>query len=161
MEKLIEGKVARILSENVIILNVGANAGVKPGAAFVVFARGEEVIDPETGEALGCWEVPKGHLRATHVQERMTTCESFLPGAKPAEQADKGTNVLSAALIAHSMRPETWRKSRVPLSVNRSDVSGMPSIGPISIGDPVREFPIGEPADKMRKPDKPAKKDAS
>jgi len=140
MASPIEGKVARILSENCVILNVGSAAGVKPGMLFVVLALGEEVVDPESGEVLGRWELPKGHLRVAHVQERLATCEAWSPPRKE-EPEDPTTNVLSAALIAHSMRPETWGgQTGRKLNVKRSEITGMPNVGPISVGDAVREF---------------------
>jgi len=152
MASLIEGKVAQILSENCVILNVGAQAGVKTGMAFVVLARGDEVKDPETGEVLGRWEVPKGYLRVTHVQERLATCEGFVPG-RPAREEDASTQVLSAAMIAHSMRPETWRHGPAArLNVNRGQVTGMPVIGPISVGDPVRELPAQPESVEVEQP---------
>ena len=139
MNRLIEGKVAQILSDKYLVVNVGAAAGVKVGMRFVVLARGEEVKDPATGEVLGQWEVPKGFLRATHVQERLSTCEgsSPFPGENAAE--DSSTGVLSAAMITASMRPETWRGG-MRLDVNRAQVAGMPFVGPISVGDTVREL---------------------
>ena len=160
MSALIEGKVARILSGNVIVINVGAHAGVKPRMQFVVLMQGEEVKDPETGEALGRWEAPKGHLIASHVQERMSTCQGYVPGHK-AEPEDPSTNVLSAALITHSMRPETWRSTHsAKLNVNRSEMAGMPVIGPISVGDVVRQVEGMEPptgkAATAAKPDEKA-----
>ncbi len=141
MSELIEGKIAQILSENFVVINVGSESGVKVGMMFVVLAAGEEVKDPETGEVLGKWEVPKGTIRVTHVQSRLATCEGFRP-AEPGEE-EVGTHVLSAALIAHSLRPETWRhRDATRLDINRSQVQGMPRIGPISVGDPVREVSL-------------------
>ena len=141
MSELIEGKIAQILSENFVVINVGSESGVKVGMMFVVLACGEAVEDPETGEVLGKWEVPKGTIRVTHVQPRLATCEGFRP-PEPGEE-EVGTHVLSAALIAHSLRPETWRhKDATRLDINRSQVQGMPQIGPISVGDPVREVSL-------------------
>jgi len=142
----IEGRVAKILSDNIVILNVGTATGVKPGMAFVVLAQGEEVKDPESGETLGRWEVPKGFLRVTHAQERLSTCEGFLPGKEGAEKKDPRTDVLSAALMADCMRPETWRAVSTSLNVNRSELSGMPAIGPVSVGDVAREMAVAAPA---------------
>jgi len=140
MSQPIQGRIAQILSENMIIINVGAQAGVRRGMQFAVLMQGEEVTDPETGEVLGRWEVPKGYVVATHVQDRLATCEGCTPG-RHAQQEDPSTNVLSAALIAHSMRPETWRAATsTKLKVNRSEVAGMPAVGPISVGDVVRQI---------------------
>ena len=137
MSELVEGKVAQILSDKFIVLNVGAQRGVSLGMTFVVLAQGEEVKDPGTGEVLGRWEVPKGFLIAAHAQERMSTCEAApAPGA---ENVDASTQVLSAAMIEASMRPETWGGSGPRLDVNRSQMRGLPKMGPVSVGDTVRE----------------------
>ena len=139
MNQLIEGKVAQILSENCIIINVGAKAGVRTGMTFAVLAQGEAVKDPATGEVLGRWEVPKGYLRATHVQDRLSTCTGCSPDFGTGQAEDSSSQVLSASMIAASMRPETWGGRGAGLNVNRAQVSGLPAIGPISVGDTVRE----------------------
>jgi len=142
MGTLIEGRIAQILSEDHVVLNVGARDGVKLGMVFVVLAQGDEVKDPETGEVLGRWEMPKGHLCVTHVQERLATCAGYDPSKAKGVEGEASL-VLSAALVAHSMRPETWReKSGARLNVDRSQLTGLPRIGPISVGDTVRELPI-------------------
>ena len=54
----VEGKVAKILGSNEIVLNRGRNDGVRTGMVFEVFSpEGEEVWDPDTGETLGTVEV--------------------------------------------------------------------------------------------------------
>lgn len=138
MSDLIEGRVAEILSDKHIIINAGSKAGVAVGMTFVVLAQGDEVKDPSSGEPLGHWELPKGYLRVTHVQERMATCEGCTPAAPPAGD-EEPYRVLSATMIDASMRPESWGGAAAPLDVNRSQVTGLPRIPPISIGDPVRE----------------------
>lgn len=159
MSELIEGKVAQILSDNCVVLNIGIGAGARVGMIFVALAQGEEVKDPETGVLLGRWEIPKGYLRATHVQEWLTTCEGYAPGGRNAPD-DPSTDVLSAALITHSMHPESWREKGGHLNVDRSQVSGMPKIGPISVGDTVREFrPAQEPqTESASAPERPKEK---
>jgi hypothetical protein len=139
MSKLVEGKVAKILLEKFIIITAGSATGATPGMLFVVLAQGEEVKDPTTGEPLGRWEVPKGYLRATHVQERMTTCEACPSPVAGEKSDDAESQVLSASMIEASMRPETWGGNASRLEVNRSQMAGMPRIGPVSIGDTVRE----------------------
>jgi hypothetical protein len=146
MGELLEGKVAQILSDKYIIITVGALAGAKSGMAFVVLSQGEEVKDPATGAALGRWELPKGYLRATHVQERITTCEGIPPPGQDSRSGEEGTDVLSATMIADSLRPETWGGSGARLNVNRAQVAGVPRIGPISVGDIVRECRLDAPA---------------
>ena len=108
MGELLEGKVAQILSDKYIVIAVGALAGAKVGMTFVVLSQGDEVKDPATGAVLGRWELPKGYLRATHVQERITTCEGIPAPGQDSRAGDESTGVLSATMIADSLRPETW-----------------------------------------------------
>ena len=145
MSELLESKVAQILSDKYIVIAIGALAGAKAGMTFVVLAQGEEVKDPASGAVLGRWELPKGYLRATHVQERITTCEGIPAPGQDSRATDETTGVLSATMIADSLRPETWGGSGGRLNVNRAQVAGVPRIGPISVGDSVRECRL-EPA---------------
>jgi hypothetical protein len=146
MAELLESQVAQILSDKYIVIAIGALAGAKVGMTFIVLMQGEEVKDPATGAVLGRWELPKGYLRATHVQERMTTCEG-IPAPGQDSRATDETGVLSATMIADSLRPETWGGAGDRLNVNRAQVAGLPRIGPISVGDVVRECRLDQPAD--------------
>ena len=135
----IEGKIAAILNESVLVINVGGDAGVREGMVFVVLAEGGAVKDPDTGEALGRWEVPKGHVRATLVQPRLSTCAAVDLFQSQGEKADPSTQTLSAAMIAASF--DRARAGGTKLNVRRADISGMPEIGPIQVGDRVRSIP--------------------
>ena len=137
MSHTIEGKVAKILSERHLVVNLGAMHGVKPGVVFAILAEGDEVKDPDTSEVLGRWEMPKGQVVVTNSQERLSTCEACGPGAEK-DDVDPRTRVLSADMTDLAMRPENVSGRKSKLNVNRRDVSGMPQIGPISVGDKVR-----------------------
>ena len=68
----VEGKVAKILGNNEIVINRGTSEGVRPGMLFEVFApEGEEVWDPDTGETLGTVEDVTAHAQVTEVKERL------------------------------------------------------------------------------------------
>jgi Flagellar assembly protein T, C-terminal domain len=68
----LEGKVAKILGNNEIVINRGRKEGVRPGMLFEIFAaEGEEVWDPDTGETLGTVEDVKAHGEVTEVKERL------------------------------------------------------------------------------------------
>jgi hypothetical protein len=68
----LEGKVAKILGNNEIVINRGRSEGVRPGMLFEIFtAEGEEVWDPDTGETLGTVEDVKAHAEVTEVKERL------------------------------------------------------------------------------------------
>ena len=62
MEK-IEGKVAKILDEYSIVINVGRNNGVVDGMVFAVFVQSnEDIKDPDSSEVLGKLENIKEHV---------------------------------------------------------------------------------------------------
>ncbi len=139
----VEGKVAKILDDQTLVLNVGSAQGVVQGMVFSVFAPVEEVKDPDTGQSLGAWEAVKGYVQASHPQERLTVCRAYVP-QQPAtlDPKERGTHVLSAEMIEVSMlRGGTQPKAR--LNVDRSQLSGMPEIGPIKVGDRARSVEEG------------------
>jgi len=59
-----------------VILNVGSDDGVSKGDLYLVYALGEEIFDPDSGESLGQIEILKGRGKVTHVQRKMCTLES-------------------------------------------------------------------------------------
>jgi hypothetical protein len=58
-----------------ITINRGEGAGVEAGQMFNVFAEGEELVDPDTGEALGREEILVGKARIINVQAKLSTAE--------------------------------------------------------------------------------------
>ena len=137
MAQTIEGKVAKILSDTHLVVNLGAMHGIRVGAVFVILAEGDEVKDPDTGEALGRWEVTKGRVVATNVQQRLTTCEALAAAAEKPTEVDPTRRVLSAEMIEVAMGGLSGH-GKAKLNVDQQDVSGMPRIGPIRVGDKVR-----------------------
>ncbi len=132
----IEGKIARILDEYNVVINVGRLHGVTEGRFFVIYSPGEEDLkDPDTGKSLGCLEVVKGYVSATHVQDNLTLCTAELPG-QGGEVS--GTQTLSGAMMAESMGLRA--KVEAKLNVNPLQVSGMMRGGAISVGDRVRSL---------------------
>jgi len=138
MAQPIEGKVAKILSDQTMILNIGRAAGVAQGMIFCIFAPVEDVTDPETGESLGSWEAVKGYVQATHPQERLTVCRAFTPHPKQtSDPSERGTHTLSSELVAVSML-SGGPLAKARLNVDASQVAGMPEVGPITVGDSAR-----------------------
>ncbi len=136
MAEVIAGKVAKIIDEYSLIINVGRKDGVSEGMVFVVYAEGDEVKDPDTGRSLGKWEIIKGRIVAAHVQELLSMC-SARPVPPSDKDVDPRTQTLSAAMIAVSLA--SGERTRGPrLNVSKADISGMPAVGPIGVGDRVR-----------------------
>ena len=144
MAEPIEGKVAKILDAQTLVLNVGRAAGVVQGMVFCVYAAVEDVADPDTGESLGSWEAVKGYVQATHPQERLAVCRAFTPkAAKSEDPKERGTHTLSSELVAVSML-SGGPLAQARLEVNKGQLSGMPEIGPISVGDLARSVDESE-----------------
>ncbi len=146
MEK-IEGKVAKILDEYSIVINVGRDNDVVDGMVFVVFVQSDdEVKDPDSGEALGKLEHVKDYIFVSHVQDKFSTCVAGEKEVSPREAESQGAQTLSGAMMAESMtvRPGGGRLSNEKLNVNTSQVTGVPQLGPISVGDMVRAVEIEE-----------------
>ncbi|NOZ20465.1 MAG: hypothetical protein GXP25_05180 [Planctomycetes bacterium] len=135
----IEGKIAKIIDEQHVIISVGKSHGVKDGMNFTVFALGDVVADPENGEPLERWELPKGGIVAMHAQEKISICMAEPQKKKERAKVDPSTQTLSADMIYVSKRREQRGEAGpAALNVNKSQIEGMPDIGPISVGDLVR-----------------------
>ena len=78
MNEPIRGKVAQVLNEREIAINVGTAHGVYVGMYFdVIDAQNAEIKDPDTGEVLGSIERPKVRLEITHVQEKLSVATTY------------------------------------------------------------------------------------
>lgn len=91
--------VAKLLDKRKLVINRGLNSGIALGQTFVVFERGEDVIDPATGESLGALELIKGKGHIIHVQDKMAILELETP-----EQGR--TKTLSEIMATLSGRPD-------------------------------------------------------
>ena len=69
--------VARIVNDQKVVLNKGAQDGISNGNRFVVFSLGQEIFDPITGESLGILENIKGKGEVIHVQDRVSTMRTI------------------------------------------------------------------------------------
>ncbi len=145
MAKVIEGKVTRILDEYRIVINVGRIDEVKEGMVFVVFTQSEdEIKDPDSGEVLGKLENVKDYISVAHVQDRFSTCVAREKKKMTKEGEAMGVQTLSGAMMAESMtaRPESGKIDTEKLNVNTSQITGIPQLGPISVGDKISSVEI-------------------
>ena len=58
-----------------VFLSAGEDLGVKVGDEFVVYKKGKEIKDPETGEVLGFRTTKSGRVRVTEVQKKLAIAE--------------------------------------------------------------------------------------
>ncbi len=69
-------KVAKVISEDEVIINKGTNHDVKSGQTFLIYSIGEEIKDPDSGEILEALEIVRGTGKITHVQEKIAYLKS-------------------------------------------------------------------------------------
>lgn len=74
------GKVVKVAEnaydDDEVVINKGENDGISPNDRFLIYAIGEELFDPDTGENLGKLEIVKGIAKPKHIQEKTTTLVS-------------------------------------------------------------------------------------
>lgn len=128
MAEPISGSVAAVIDDTTLVLNVGYRDGVCAEMVFTVFSEGQEIVDPQSGESLGRWEIVKAQVVVTHVQERMCTARS------PIEGETERAGTLSAQMVRDSFAQTGRRK----LEVRATDISGRPQAKPIAVGDRAR-----------------------
>ena len=59
-----------------IYLNAGSDVGVTPGMTFVIFKKGEELVDPATGLSLGAEETMIATLEVVTVKEKFSIAKT-------------------------------------------------------------------------------------
>ena len=64
-------RVIKIISDTEILVNAGANRGIKEGNILTIRGKDEEIIDPFSNESLGYLPVNKAQVRVYTVYENM------------------------------------------------------------------------------------------
>ena len=134
MQDIISGKVAAVIDDTTLVLNLGSKDGVREGMLFAIVVECQELKDPDSGESLGDWEMVKARVIVDHVQDAMCTVRSPLMS----ERDRPGT--LSAMMVQHSLGNFGGRygQEREHLEIRLSDTSGRPQSQPIAVGDGAR-----------------------
>ena len=69
--------IASIINSTRVVINRGAEHGIKKGQRMLVYSLSkEEIKDPNTGESLGYLEIYKGTGKIINIQEKMSIVES-------------------------------------------------------------------------------------
>ena len=105
MTEPIRGKVAQVLNEREVAINVGAARGVTIGMYFdVMDAPDEDIRDPDTEEVLGSIERPKIRLKITHVQEKLSVASTYR--SEQVNIGGSGYDILGP--FSRSLMPPNW-----------------------------------------------------
>lgn len=75
----VSGKVAGILNERELTINIGSKDGVIVGMKFKILAESPlEVRDPENDELLGVVDREKVRVKASEVYDRFSVCRTYV-----------------------------------------------------------------------------------
>jgi len=136
---LLQGKVAKILTEREVVINIGSTQGVKKGMRFAILApTPEEILDPETDEVLDVVDRTKVLVQATEVRDKITICSTY-----------RTINIPGGAFSAGSIALGLFDPPRKVFETLRIEDSSLPApLSPdesyVKIGDRVKQ--VEEPS---------------
>lgn len=73
---VIIGKIAQIIDEYTVVINRGRENGVEEGMRFIIYEMGDEIIDPDTKQPLGNFEIVKLKVKVINVNIKFSTAIS-------------------------------------------------------------------------------------
>lgn len=139
MSNLLDGKVAKILNSRELVINIGSKQGVALGMIFEVLdPKGENIVDPDTGEVLGSVDRPKVKVKITRVLEKISVANTYQ--YKQINVGGSGLGSFSLHGFAQELMPPKWVNKYETLKTTEKtweDVDEKDCF--VKIGDPVRQ----------------------
>lgn len=127
-------KIAKIVDDTTFIITGGARQEIEEGEYFNIIQPDEfEVIDPDTGSALGSYKLIKGKIIAETVYDNFTICRT----ETYTDQISSGGLNGITNILAQKSETVTLHKR---LDVNEDDITGGLTPEPISVGDIVEKM---------------------
>lgn len=84
----LRGKVAAVLNDQFLVINLGTRDGVAEGMKFAVLgAEPIIVLDPDSGEELDELDPEKIRVQVIEVRERVSICGTYRPSIVPMDMA--------------------------------------------------------------------------
>lgn len=119
-------KVIKIIDDYRIVINGGRNDLLKYGDKLEIYAKGDPIKDPDTGEILGNLDLIKGRVSIKDIFEKFAVCQSRTETSHSAVSAIAGT---------------LYKTSTLPLNVNPNEITGYNTNADntINVGDLVRK----------------------
>lgn len=138
----IEGNVARVLTARTLVINRGAEHGVKQGMYFAVLDdRGANIEDPVTGEKLGSILRPKVYVQVSEVQDKLCVASTFRK-----TRVNLGGSGGGAVLdLSRYFMPPNWVERYQTFKTDAAaweEIDEKESV--VKTGDPVREVTEAE-----------------
>jgi hypothetical protein len=139
----IQGKVATVLNERELVLNVGADDGVTVGMRFkILYPDGIAITDPDTHEPLGSVEWPKTEVKIVSVQDHMAVGRTFRTITIP-ESGSRYNAIGVAGLFGlNDYEPERQVVETLRSSDGFAEKELAPSESVVKRGDPAVEVVI-------------------
>src|SRR5690606_36720925 len=92
-------KVVKIITPYQVVINAASDMGLKKGQRFLIYALGEMIHDPDTGEALEQLETVNGTGTIVHLQAKIATVESNMTVETP--RTIKRTSGLGSLIVIY------------------------------------------------------------
>ena len=127
---VIEGRVARILNERELIINLGIEQGIQDGMKFSIMEETGNILDPETRESLGSLTREKIRVKIVDVRPKLSvgrTYETFSAHAP-------------GSLLGLLQTP-TVRKIQTINVAGSETAPFSDSVGYVKVGDKVVQIP--------------------
>lgn len=139
MTNQIRGKVAQVLNSRELALNIGTDHGVQVGMLFdVLDPKGEDILDPDTGDVLGSLARPKVRIKIISVQSKLSVGSTYKK-----ERVNIGGVGIGSAGLAQLLNPPEYVTQYETLKTTEKtweDISEEDSF--VKHGDPVVEVKI-------------------
>jgi len=139
MTSQIRGKVAQVLNSRELALNVGTDHGVQVGMLFdVLDPKGEDIVDPDTGDVLGSLARPKVRIKVISVQPKLAVASTYKK-----ERINIGGVGIGSAGLAQLLSPPEYVTQYETLKTTEKtweDISEKDSY--VKRGDPVVEVKV-------------------
>lgn len=66
-----QGKIVDVKGD-IVYINAGMDSNIRPGDEFVVYKKGEELVDPDTGISLGSEDAKIGRIQVITIEEKFS-----------------------------------------------------------------------------------------
>jgi len=143
---LLRGKVARVLNDRELVINLGTAQGVSEGMLFDIQGSDEiDIRDPDTDELLGSTGRAKVRVRVTTVQEKLSVARTYrkysvriggLAAETPASEFFKSVaRALTPSTIEFTETLKRGTDAYQPLDANESKVA----VGDLAVQVPQEE----------------------
>ena len=141
MTKPIRGKVAAVLNDREIAINIGSANGISVGMYFDVMSlESGDIRDPDTGEVLGSIERPKVRVQVTEVNKKFSVASTYRSKRVNVGGTLKN-EIFNMGPIARALMPPKWVTKYETLKT--SEKNFLEALDEedsyVKIGDPVRQ----------------------